>query len=1020
MMTARLQSATATLSGVVMDEKGALVPGVAVTIISVHTRLRRQTLTNNDGYFVISLLPPDRYTVTAQHQGFAPVEIRDVVLNVNDQRSLRIELKVGRASESITVQGESLLKTESATVSTLVDRQFVENLPLNGRSFNTLIELTPGVVLTKGNSSEQGQFSVNGQRANANYFMVDGVGANVGVSVSSFSLSQTAGGTVPAYGPLGGTNNLVSIDALQEFRIQTSTYAPEFGRTPGAQVSVVTRSGTNQFHGTLFDYFRNDALDANDWFANSRGLKKPALRQNDFGGVLGGPIVKNKTFFFFSYEGLGLRQPQVNITIVPTISARQMAPPQIKPLLDAFVLPTGRELGDGFAEASASYSNPTTLNATSIRVDHGFSAQLTFFGRYNYSPSETRERIVTDGTPSNLSVSRFNTQTLTLGSTQVLNPRINNDLRANYSRSRAGSLFALDSFGGAVPPPDAILFLPFATRARTVTLVSVGPVEYFVGGDDLVNFQRQINLVDNLLIVAGNHQLKFGADYRRLSPIMGTPDYLINVLFDNVAGAIAATPSFVGIAARSSRHLLFTNSSAYAQDTWKATRRLTLTYGLRWEVNPPPSETQGNDAFTVTGLDDLPTMTLAPKGTPLWKTTYNNFASRVGAAYQISRAKGGEAILRGGFGVFYDLGTGATGDAFGAASFPYQRVKILPNTFPIDPAQASPPPITLDPPYGDLRVYPDFKLPRTYQWNVSVERAIGSAQSITASYVAAAGRRLLRLEVLRGPSLPNPNFTRLLVIRNAATSDYHALQLQFQRRLSRGLRAVASYTWSHSIDIASGETFRNLPVTKIDPSVDRGPSNFDVRHSLSAAATYDVPRWSVNHFADKLLRAWSIDGIFRARTATPVNLVATNRALFGVQAGTTRPDLVPGVPQYINDSKVAGGRRLNPAAFAVPPAGRQGTLGRNSLRGFPLSQLDFALRRKFTLTERFNLQWRTDFFNVFNHPNFGDPVNFLGVPLFGQSLQMLGRDLGGGDGGFSPLYQIGGPRLIQLALKLQF
>jgi len=1008
------------LSGSVVDENGAVVAGVNVTSKNVDTGLERQVTTNREGYFAMPPLPPGRYAVIAEHIGFGTVEIKVIVLNVNDQRALKIQLNIGEIKEAVTVEGAPVVQTESAAVSTVVDRQFVENLPLNGRSLNTLIELTPGVVLTKTNSGEQGQFSVNGQRANANYFMVDGVGANVGISASSFSLAQTAGGTVPVYGPLGGTNTLLSIDALEEFRIQTSTYAAEFGRTPGAQVSIVTRSGTNQFHGTLFDYFRNDALDANDWFANSQALNKPALRQNDFGGVIGGPIVKNRSFLFFSYEGLRLRQPQVAITVVPTLSARQLAPPQIKPLLDAFPLPTGRELGDGFAEASASYSNPTNLNSTGIRVDHKLTSTLTLFGRYNYAPSETHERIVTAGTLNNVSVSRFNTQTITLGATQIINSRINNDLRVNYSRNRAGSFSTLDSFGGAIPPSGSVLFLPFATRQNTVSLVLIGPVNYFVGGEDAVNLQRQTNLVDNLLVVAGTHQLKVGADYRRLSPILGRQDYTINVLFDDVAGAIAGTPSFVGLAANAQRHLLFTNFSAYAQDTWKASRRLTLTYGLRWEINPAPSETRGNDAFTIIGLNDPATMTLAPKGTPLWKTTYDNFAPRVGAAYQVSQAPGQETVLRGGFGLFYDLGTGPTGAGFAGNSFPYVSIKTLPNTFPIDPAQASPPSFDLNPPYGDLVVFePNFKLPRTYQWNVAIERSLGSHQTITASYVAALGRRLLRLEVINGALFSNPDFRRVRIVRNGATSDYHALQLQLQRRLSHGLQTLASYTWSHSIDIASAESSRTVSIAKIDPRTYRGSSDFDVRHSFSTAIAYDIPKLAVNSLVSTFLRDWSVDAILRARTATPVDLIANTPPLFAV-IGVTRPDLITGVPLYVKDPTVAGGRLINKAAFATPPPGRQGTLGRNSLRAFPLSQLDFALRRKFNLRERFNLQFRTDFFNIFNHPNFGDPVNFLGSPLFGQSLQMLGRDLGGGDGGFSPLYQIGGSRSIQLALRLQF
>ena len=1015
--TAYAQSSTATLSGVVADENGAVISDVNVMILSTDRGLKRQATTNIEGYFAMSLLPPGRYTLTAQHQGFSTSGITDVVLNVNDHRSLRIQLKVGQLTESVTIEGASLIQTESGEVSTLVDRKFIENLPLNGRSFNTLIELTPGVVLTMPSSG--GQFSVNGQRANANYFTVDGVGANVGISASSFSLSGTAAGTMPAYNPLGGTSTMVSIDALQEFRIQTSSYAAEFGHMPGAQVSVATRSGTNQFHGTLFNYFRNDALDANDWFANSRGLSRPPLRQNDFGGVVGGPIIKNRTFFFFSYEGLRLRQPQVAITAVPTLDARRAASHLTKPLLDAFPLPTGKDLGDGFAEASASYSNPTTTNATSIRLDHTFSNKLTLFGRYNYAPSNTLVRDVEFGLLNNLFGSTFKTRTLTLGLTQTINAKVSNDFRVNFSTNQAGGFYTLDSFGGAVPPDDSIMFLPAATRHNTVSLVAVGAVNYLVGGENSVNFQRQFNLVDNLLLVTSTHQLKFGVDYRRLSPNLGSDGNIINILFDDIPGAVTATPSFVGIAATSGRRLLVNNFSAYAQDSWKATPRLTLTYGLRWEVNPPPAPRDGNDAYTVMGLNDPATMTLAPKGTPLWKTTYDNFAPRVGVAYQLSQANGREMVLRGGFGIFYDLGTGPAGDIFFRNSFPYLRVTTLPNTLPIDPAEALPPPLSLTPPYIGFNVPdPDLEMPRTYEWNAAVERSLGTHQSISASYVGAQGRRLLRREILRGPSA-NPNFQRLVVFRNTASSDYHALQLQFQRRLSRGLQALVSYTWSHSIDIASAESPRNVSTTKIDPKTDRGSSDFDVRHSFSMAVTYDVPKMSANRIADSLLRGWSVDTIFRARTATPVDLIANTPPLFGV-VGVTRPDVIAGVPLYVIDPTVPGRKRINSAAFTTPPAGRQGTLGRNVLRAFSVSQLDLAFRRTFNLGERFNLEVRSDFFNVFNHPNFGNQDNFLGDPLFGQSLQMLGRDLGGGDGGFSPLYQIGGPRSIQLALKLQF
>ena len=329
---------------------------------------------------------------------------------------------------------------------------------------------------------------------------------------------------------------------------------------------------------------------------------------------------------------------------------------------------------------------------------------------------------------------------------------------------------------------------------------------------------------------------------------------------------------------------------------------------------------------------------------------------------------------------------------------------------------------------------PDFKLPRTYQWNLALEQSLGSNQTISATYVGAVGRRLLRIEQLRSP---NPSFFIVDIVRNAATSDYHALQLQFDRRLSRGLQALASYTWSHSIDIASEDSrIGAAPAGFTDPNTDRGSSNFDVRHSFSAAVTYNIPTPSAGAVGRAVLGDWSIDTIVTARSATPVDLVegfgASVPPFFLVQ----RPDLVPGVPLYLDDPTAPGGRRFNDTidpslplgckgAFC-PPAGAQGTLGRNVLRGFGMWQVDFALRRQFNFTERLNLQFRAEFFNLFNHPNFGDPCcsqgNNLSSPSFGQSLQMLGQSLGAGGifGGFNPLYQVGGPRSIQIALKLQF
>ncbi len=317
------QSTNASLTGRITDIAKALITDAKVAAISNSTNVRYETTTNGSGEYHLANLPPGLYRIEIEKSGFKKIIKPDVILHVQDALELDFEMTVGSVSESITVEaGAPPVNTESATVSTVVDRTFVENLPLNGRSFQTLITLTPGVVLTATGFNDQGQFSVNGQRADANYFTVDGVSANFGVT-GFIAMMQSASGTLPALSASGGTNSLVSVDAMQEFRIQTSSFAPEFGRTPGGQISIVTRSGTNAFHGTLFEYFRNNSLDAKDWFVNFNGLAKPEERLNDFGGVLGGPVIKDKTFFFFSYEGQRLRQPSSLQTVVPDNQSRQ-------------------------------------------------------------------------------------------------------------------------------------------------------------------------------------------------------------------------------------------------------------------------------------------------------------------------------------------------------------------------------------------------------------------------------------------------------------------------------------------------------------------------------------------------------------------------------------------------------------------------------------------------------------------------------------------------------------------------
>jgi len=1030
----RAQSTNGSLSGRIADPSRAVIADAKISAINTATNFRYETTTNTSGEYYLTNLAPGLYRLEIEKPGFKKLIKPDVTLHVQDAIEINFELTLGSASETVTVEaGAPLLNTESAAVGTVVDRQFVENLPLNGRSFQSLITLTPGVVLTKANELDAGQFSVNGQRPDANYFTVDGVSANI-AAVADTVLGQVAGGALPATTAVGGMNNLVSIDALQEFKVLTSTYAAEFGRTPGAQVLIVTRSGTNAFHGTAFDYFRNAVLDANDWFANAKGLPKPNEKQNDFGGVFGGPIIRNRTFFFFSYEGLRLRQPVTSITQVPSVASRTSAllPANIRPFLNAFPLPNGADTTNGLALFSASYSNPTSLDATSIRIDQKVGDKVTIFGRYNYAPSSLTTRGPFGGALSGIGHINLKTQTLTIGATTAISPSMVDDLRFNWSRNDATNRQLLDNFGGAAPIPLSQYFPQSFGSVTPVNFVFAIGGSFIQQGNANIdnNAQRQLNFIDSLSIAKRSHQLKFGIDYRRLFPEFNVLRFNGVAIFNSAAAADTGQINFGQLLSFAPpRFPVFVSTSTYGQDTWTITRRLTVIYGLRWEINFYPKEQNGLNPLTVTGLDNPSSIAFAHQGTPLWHTTYGNFAPRVGLAYQLREKQNLQTVLRGGFGVFYDLGWGGQLEAF-TNSWPFVVRKFLPagTAFPYDATVTTPSLTNPSLPATSLYVsVPNLKLPYTYEWNFTLEQALGSRQSLTASYVGAVGRHLLRQELL---SNPNPNFVNLFVTTNLATSDYHALQLQFQRRLSKGFQALASYTWAHSIDTAStDEGFgASPPAANVNPQVDRSSSDFDVRHAFNGAITYNIPSPFAHGFGKAVLGDWAVDTIVTARSATPVNVLVSSSANLSFGGSLAlRPDIIPGVPLYVDDLTVAGGRRFNSAALTPGPTNRQGTLPRNAFRGFPISQVDLAIRRQFELSERMRLQFRTEFFNILNHPNFADPGNFQGNilsnALFGQSTQMLASGLsnpGGGSGGFNPLYQIGGPRSIQLALKLQF
>jgi hypothetical protein len=1039
------QNESGSITGQITDPSGAVVPGAVVTISDLGTATARTTTTGPNGSYAFSTLRPSHYKITVTAPGFKESLIADIELHTQDKLSENVALTLGSSSESVNVSAETEQLETSASVATTVDRHFIENMPLNGRSFQALIALTPGNVTAKTYYTSSGQFSINGQRTDANYFSIDGVSANVGITQgSNVYLGSAGAGAAPATSNNGGYNNLVSIDDMQEYKLQTSSFDAEYGRTPGAQLSIVTRSGTNSFHGTAFEYVRNDIFDANTWFNNNAGLARTAEKQNDFGGVVGGPIWRDKLFFFASYEGLRLRVPESKINIVPTSYARSQASSVVAPLLAAYPLPSvGQDIaGQYTGQYFATFSNPSTLNATSVRLDFSPISKLNLFLRGDYAPSNGAQYGAFDFySTSTYSSTIANVNTITAGATYIFTPSLVNDFRFNVSHAKGATTVKATNFGGATIPSDSYLFQSNPTYTTQTSVFSLffndSTTDYYVG-DDATNHQRQLNYIDTLSWSRGKHNFKFGVDFRHLTPTNGYRPWDISYDFDSVQSLVQTqVPDYASVDTTDTSELkpVFNNLSLFAQDAWQFTPRLTLNYGLRWDYDPPPGENSGHPFFTATNLNDPANVALAPEGTPLWTASKHNFAPRLGVAYVVRQSPGFETVLRGGGGIFYGLGNQQGGQ--GTLGFPYSRSEYLYGTsgytYPLTIAQAAPIPYSLNPPYTFVFAFdPHLRDPRTYMWNGSLQQNLGDNRSVQITYVGNIGSDLLRNEMLTPEMGGNANFQYLDVTTNHDHSNYNSLQLEFKQNLWRRLQVLATYTWSHALDNGSGVALPIPYSTVYNPSLDYGDSDYDVRNTFSNAITYELPTVTAgNSVLRYLANGWAADSLFRSNSASPLT-VTTGVYSFGLIYNNTainqRPNIVPATPFYLHDANAPGGRIINAAAFSTPASSfSQGDLARNAIRGFGVWQEDFALRREFPIHDNVSLLFRAEAFNVFNHPLFGDVGvndgrNILTSPYFGISSETLASSLGGGgaDGGFSSLYQIGAPRSLQFAMKLRF
>jgi hypothetical protein len=1002
------QSPNGNINGLVSDPSRGAIVGAEIVAVNDVTGLKYNTKTNSEGIYVLANLPPGPYRVQVSKLGFKTIIKPDITLNVQDAISLNFTLPVGAVMEVVTVQGGApLINTESGAVSTIVDRKFVESLPLNGRSFNTLLQLTPGVTIapTSG-AAATGQFSIAGQRTDANNFVVDGVSANFGVT-GGLLPGQSGTGTAQAFSALGGTSSLVSVEALQEFRIETSSFAPEFGRTPGGQVVLNTRAGTNAFQGGVYEYFRNDVLDANDWFASAAGKPKAEERHNDFGGFLGGPILRDKTFFFLSYEGAHLWLPQTQGIQVPSEYARAQASAAVAPLLDAYPQPDDRSVIPGVYTSAFTgvFSNRATLNAGSVRIDHTFNDHLSVFGRYNEAPSETASRVFG---LSMLDTVDVNTRTLTLGANMSPGSRISNAVRMNYSTQASIDTQSLSPLGGAVALNPGYFLGPVPASASLVEFQTFD-TDFLATGRLVNGKSKQFDFADDLVLASGTHELKLGADYRPLFLDVRPASQTLEFDANDVPTLLASGQGSLSVTARRPAKLLTQAFSAYAQDSWKPSRRLTLVYGLRWELAPPPSARGNTTLASWSNLANPASFALAPSGTALWRTVYTNFAPRIGLAYKLTAD--GDLVVRGGWGLFYDTGLG--GVATLTTSFPNSAAAFADNvSVPIPDAQPYIPAITQAPPYPGLFGFsPTLVSPRSYQWNLALEKSFSRRQALSATYVGQAGRDELRNT---GYFQPNANFSSFFyVTSNSAISNYDALQVQYRRPVTSGLQLLLGYTYAHSLDNASNDVTSGT--NTISGARDYASSDFDVRHSFSGALSYNVPSPSKQGLVSAFARDWSIDSTVIARSGFPFNgQVFVVSPVLGF--AFIRPNIVPNQPYWIAAAGAPGGKSLNAAAFTTPAPGLQGSEARNDIQGFGLTEIDLSLAREFPLTDRVRLKFRTDAFNLFNHPNFTNPQARIPVASTLVSQKMLNQGLGG----LNPIFQEGGPRSLQLSLRLSF
>ena len=1074
------QESRAAIFGTVFDQNGAVLPGASVTATQLATNLTFAAATGEDGRYRIEFLPVGAYRIEITAANFAKAEMTDLLLRVGEARRADVRLSIDTVKNTVTIEAP-LTESSQGTLSTVIPAERVENLPLNGRQIQELALTAPGVSASGGFRSSAfnqfglatpadgnaGAFSVNGAGSRSNGFFLDGVDINIPEQ------------GVIAFPPL--------VESIREFQIQTNNFSSEYGRYSGSIINFVTKSGTNKWRGSVYEFFRNDALDANDPFNKAQGLPRPVLRQNQFGFTLGGPIFKERFFIFGNYEANRTRQGTGAFTNnVPTAAQRggllnytgftdtnnngrfDAGEPTFAANANVAVNPITARILSGFiplpnsTQPGANYiangTNSLDEDAFTIRGDYRFSDKDLLTARYSFDFQNQFFPFDIFFVSASLPAFPFSNpeqrQSFSGSYTRTLTPNLINEFRfgLNHQINPIPSGTTIDP--ASIGLPNGAPQNEFGRGLPIIRVTGFGGT----GGQPLTDnlgasttTRRLLQFIDNVTLILKNHNLKFGVEirdaevdsqaYRTLRGSLnfnGSRNGVINPTVPGNASIAALADFLLGrpaqatISSADPQRIFQTRAfSGYVQDEWTVTRRLNLSLGLRYEIDTPLTERNGRLSNLIPGVGNF--VVGSAELPRLHRIDTNNFAPRVAFAYRVT--EDGKNVIRGGGGIFYD--NGVFQDRFGTARtnapFALTNIDNNPAVFPTTgDATTFTRLLGTGAATGAASIDREFRTPYAVQWNLNFQRQITTSVIAEIAYVGRRGQNLSRpvninqIVAANSPqALVAPVGSRpfaganipaaarfandIIQQQSSADSIYHAFQAKVERRLSRGSSFLASYTWSKSIDIASGIGSGNddRPQDSFNLSAQRAVSNFDVPHRFVFSSTFVLPIGKGQRFLSSvggvfgyLISDWQTNSVSTMQSGQPFNVtVGSFDPILGI--ANRRPNLVGDPNQNVPD-----GFAFNPAAFAAPTPGLLGSAGRNIIRGGSYVNSDFGILRTFQLPqlgEGRNIQFRTEFFNVQNSVNFTAPVTSLSSAAFGRFVSNATS-----------------PRVIQFGLKLNF